>query len=154
MYFINIKGLKEDIVEKRFEEKDRFIYILLYVGLYALLFEIITSFPSEELITSYDYAYSIMSVLITFFGTYFIYKANGANDGEDFAGKYFSIVWVISWRVMLITTPIIILLTIYSIYQDLPFVFDEIVFFIWGVGVEFLIYFLSYKAVLEIRKQE
>ena len=154
MYFINIKGLKKDIVEKKFNEKDRFTYILLYIGLSALLFEFLTLFPDEEALSSYDYAYSILSVLITFLGTYFIYKANGANEGEDFAGKYFSIIWVISWRVMLITTPIIILLIFYSIYKDLSSVFEEIVCFIWGVGVEFLIYFLSYKAVLEIRNQE
>ncbi len=92
MYFINIKKLKEDIIEKRFSEKDRFIYILLFVMLDTIFLEF-NIFPIEEL-SIVDYASSIMTIVVTFLGTYFIYKANGGADGDDFAGKYFSITWV------------------------------------------------------------
>ena len=154
MYFIDIKGLKKDIVEKKFEEKDRFIYILLYIGLSALFMELLTSLPNDEVLTSYDYASSVIYVLLTFVGTYFIYKANGGNEGEDFAGKYFSITWVMSWRVILISIPMLIVFFFISSFQEFSPTVENIILLLWSIGIDFFIYFLSYKAVLEIRSQE
>lgn len=153
MYFINIKELKKDIVEKKFSEKDRFIYIMLYIGLSAILFELLISFPDDTILTIYDYTASTISVLILLIGSYFIYKENGANNGEDFAGKYFSIIWVVSWRVVLAIIPLIILFLIFISYQELALVYEEVFLLILLTGMEFLIYYLSYKHTLDIQNK-
>jgi len=38
MYFINIKQLKKEIINKDFTEKDRFIYIMGFNIIFALFF--------------------------------------------------------------------------------------------------------------------
>ena len=62
--------------------------------------------------TLIDYANSFVTIISLFLGGYFIFKANGGNDGEDFAGKFFSLTWVRGIRFLLITIPIIFIFEI------------------------------------------
>ena len=108
MYFINIKKLKEDIVNRNFNEKDRFIYMFIYIIGYVLVTELTYLFEGNlEVVTINDYLYSTGMILTTIIGTYYLYKANGRGDGEDFSGRYFSITWVMGIRFLL---PYLILL--------------------------------------------
>ncbi len=153
MYFTNIKKLKEDIIEKRFSEKDRFLYILLFIMLDTIFLEL-NIFPIEEL-NIIDYASSIINIVVTFSGTYFIYKANGGEDGNDFAGKYFSITWVRSIRFLLFLIPMVF---IFSILNSFFFKFsdfnNEIAMLLFLSGFMCALYFYAYKDVLEIKEKE
>ena len=157
MYFINIKQLKKDIIEKRFSEKDRFIYILVFIMLDTIFLEL-TFLPITE--PNYepsiiDYASSIMTILVTFLGTYFIYKANGGVKGDDFAGKYFSLTWVRSIQFLLFFFPAIIIFFILDAYLfQLSDINNEIVFFLFLSVYSSALYFYSYKDVLEIKAKE
>lgn len=153
MYFINITKLKEDIIEKKFSEKDRFIYILLFIILNTIFMEL-NIFPNYEP-NMIDHASSIMVIVITFLGTYFIYKANGGKEGNDFAGKYFSITWVRGIHLLLLLIPIFIIFSILDSYiLELSPLNNEIATFVILSGFIFSVYFYAYKDVLEIRAKE
>ena len=111
-------------------------------------------FPIEEL-SIMDYASSITYIIATFLGTYFIYKANGGAEGNDFAGKYFSITWVRSIQFLLVFfLTIIIFLILDNFLLKLSEFNNDIVMFLFGLGYVFAIYFYSYKDVLEIKAKE
>ena len=155
MYFTNIKGLKKDIVEKKFGEKDRFLYIVVSIMISVVIMELISLFPTELTPTLFDYANSTVSIFSTFLGTYFIYKANGGEKGEDFAGRYFSIIWVRSIQFLV---PLIPILIVYEMLNQLvlqlsPFN-NELFYFIIFSGYLFGIYLYAYRDVLEIKAEE
>ena len=153
MYFTNITKLKEDIIEKKLSEKDRFIYILLFVMLDTIFLEL-NMFPIEEL-NIIDYASSILTIVVTFLGTYFIYKANGGEEGDDFAGKYFSITWVRGIQFLLIFMLVeIIFLVLDSFLFKISEFNNDIVMFISISGFVVALYFYSYKDVLEVKAKE
>ena len=153
MYFTNITKLKEDIIEKRFSEKDRFIYIILFIMLDTIFLEL-NIFPIPEL-SMIDYANSITNIIATFLGTYFIYKANGGAEGDDFAGKYFSITWVRGIQFLLVFfLSVIIFLILDKFLLELSEFNSDIVMFLFMSGYIFALYFYSYKDVLEIKAKE
>ena len=155
MYFIDIKGLKKDIIEKNFTEHDRFTYIVVYLLLDTLVMEISSYFPTDSLPTLFDYASSLVAMASVFFGAYFIYQANGANSGEDFAGKFFSITWVRGIQFLLILIPIAFVFGFLNeAVLHLSPLNDEIVSFIIFSGGIFAIYFYAYRDVLEIKAHE
>jgi len=155
MYFININGLKKDIIDKKLNEGDRFIYIIISLMLSAIIIELMSLFPSELLPTLFEYANSTVAILSTFLGAYFIYKANGGENGEDFAGKYFSLTWVRSIQFSLIFIPIFIVYEILNQYtlQLSPFN-DELIYFIIFLGYIFAVYLYAYRDTLEIKAEE
>jgi len=152
MYFINIKQLKQDIVNKEFTEKDRFIYMFIYIAIYAIIYEL-AFFENSTAPVMSDYISSIGTVIITVIGTYYLYRANGGNDGEDFLGRYFSITWVVSMRLLLL---VIIFIGI-SIIINMNFIVDgdilDISSVLFGLLYGFLIYYFSYGHISEIRKK-
>jgi len=152
MYFINIKQLKQDIINKEFTEKDRFIYALIYIAIYAISNEL-AFFENSTAPVMSDYISSIGTVIITVIGTYYFYRANGGNDGEDFLGRYFSIIWVVSMRLLLL---VIIFIGI-SIIINMNFIVDsdmlDIAFVLFGLLYDFLIYYCSYGYISEISKK-
>ena len=155
MYFTNIKGLKKDIVEKKFSERDRFVYIIISLTLSVIVMELMPLFPTELVPTLFDYANSTVSILSTFLGAYLIYKANGGESGEDFAGKYFSILWVRTIHMLLLLMPILIVCEILNqlVLKLSPFN-DELLYFIVFSGYFFAIYLYAYRDVLEIKVEE
>ena len=153
MYFIDIKGLKKDIVEKNFTEKDRFIYIMICLILDISIIELTSFFPTEHTPTFFDYANSTVSILSTFLGAYYIYNANGGEKGEDFAGKYFSITWVrsIQFLLLLIATTIVYE-TLNQFILQLSNFNNELVYFIIFSGYIFTVYLYAYRDILEVNK--
>ena len=139
MYFINIKQLKQDIINRDFTEKDRFIYAFIYIVIYSILSELSiiscsVENPTELLIS--DYIMDMGTVLITIIGTYFLYRVNGGNNGEDFLGRYFSITWVMSIRLLpLILVAIIVGVISINIHSpiDRDMLDSILVFFIFYI---------------------
>ena len=117
-----------------------------------LAFELSYSFPYESTPTLFDHANSIISVLFTFIGTYLIYKANGGENGEDFAGKYFSITLVRSIQFLLIFIPIIIVFEILNqVILNLSPFNNQLAEFILFTGYFFTVYLYAYRDTLEVR---
>ena len=155
MYFIDITGLKKDIVKKIFTESDRFTYIIVYLLLDTFFLEACSHMTLDSSPTLIDYANSFVTLISLFLGGYFIFKANGGNEGEDFAGKFFSLTWVRGIRFLLITIPIILILEILNeSFLNLSTLNLEIVYFVIYSAFTFSIYFYAYQDILEIRRQE
>lgn len=114
MYFWNIEALKKDIVKDRLTEKERFVYVLIYLVLTAVGFEYLQQVDTE-LENIWDSIEAIANVLIVLIGTYCAYRANGGENGQDFLGRYFSVGFVVSIRFFVYLIPIVILLSIYFV---------------------------------------
>lgn len=140
MYFWKIEKLKESIRENKLTEKQRFIYLILYVVLGAICLEVMAYIPTENP-NKWDIVNNILNVLIPSIGTYFSYKSNGADSGNDFIGKYFSICFVLSIRFLVYLVPILILYFLYYFYayqteEEIQTNFiDVIPFSIWHAAI-------------------
>lgn len=97
MYFWNIEKLKEDIRAGQLTERNRFYYALIFILSSAIGAEFGVFFPIENTNT-FDHINSSFYIAITLVGTIATYKLNGANEGKDFLGKYFSISFVVGIR--------------------------------------------------------
>ena len=152
MYFINIKQLKQDIINKEFSEKDRFIYIIAYTILGELSFLAFIENSTAPMIT--DYISGIGTIIITAIGTYYLYLANEGSKGEDFLGRYFSIVWVVIIRLLY---PYLFLSTVILIIMGTGFDVDsnilEITMMIFSLLYGFFIYYCSYGHMVEVSKK-
>ena len=149
MYFFNIKQLKEDIVKDKFNESDRFTYLFIYILLNTILLELPLFYEPTGELTQLDYWDSFIAISITVLGTYSIYKANGGNQGKDFLGKYFSITWVMAIRLFI---PMFIAFYLF-IFIELPSPIDEIAQSIIVLVYVSVLYYSSYKHVVDINKQ-
>ncbi|MCR9423848.1 hypothetical protein [Vibrio sp. RM-69-4] len=112
MYIWNIEGLKKDIKVERLTEKDRFIYMFLTSIFTVLGFEFALRMPVEPR-NIWDTINSLSSVLIPILGTFLAYRANGADNGTDFLGRFFSISFVVTVRFFALLIPMLILLSAY-----------------------------------------
>ena len=155
MYFINIKQLKQDIINKDFTEKDRFIYAFIYIVIYSIFSELsfLGIIENENMPMISDYMTSIGTVLITIIGTYFLYKANGGNDGEDFLGRYFSITWVMVIRLLPLILIMLVGLIITNTYSLIDSDVLDIVFVFFGLLYDSLIYYYSYGHMTDVSKK-
>ena len=157
MYFINIKQLKKEIINKDFTEKDRFIYMFIYIMGFNIIFALffLSSYENALPITMLDYFDNISTVLITGAGTYYLFKANGGDDGEDFLGRYFSITWVVGIRLLL---PYLILSSFIFIIMDAVFHVGEdilnITITVFFLLYTFLVYYCSYGHMVDVAKSE
>ena len=102
MYFININKLKEDIIENRFSQKDRFLYLFAWVILTEIFLVMPDFFPNWCIdITWLDRAVDIIEIFIVGIGTYLMYKFNKGANGKDFIDRYLAITWVIGIRAII-----------------------------------------------------
>ncbi|MBR9875587.1 hypothetical protein L3V31_15785 [Vibrio sp. J1-1] len=113
MYFWNIEALKRDIVGGRLTEKDRFVYALIYIVFSAATYEYFQG-TNTEYSNLWDKIEAIANVVVVLAGTYFTYRANGANNGRDFLGRYFSLGFVVTIRFLVFLFPIVILRLMYE----------------------------------------
>lgn len=106
MYLLNIKKLKNNILTGHFSERDRFLYLLMYLLLNAASVEYLTTTARAEAGLR-DYLLAIYSVSLVGVGTYVAYLANGAAAGRDFVGKFFAVSLVMTIRFLLFILPLI-----------------------------------------------
>ncbi|KOO12754.1 hypothetical protein AKJ18_22210 [Vibrio xuii] len=112
MYIWNIESLKEDIKSGRLTEKDRFIYMFLTLIFTVLSIELALRIPVEPG-NVWDTISSLSSALFPILGTFLAYRANGADNGTDFLGRYFSISFVVTVRFFALLIPMFVLLFAY-----------------------------------------
>ena len=97
MIWFNIKELERKIVENEFSDEEGFKYFLAFSILGVLATSISTA---GNIITFIEL---LISVAITIWGSYSIFKANSSGDGQDFFKRYFALSWVIGLRLFIIT---------------------------------------------------
>ncbi len=112
MIWFNIKELEKKIVENEFSDKEGFKYFLAF----SILGFLATYISASENFISFIEL--LIGVVITIWGSYSIFKANSAGDGQDFFKRYFALSWVIGFRlliiILIITIPLFIISGIIS----------------------------------------
>lgn len=109
MYFWRIAELKSHIKSRPLTEREALPYFIVYL----LLTELVTLIPAPDTLNGWDYANAAFGVLITLFGTIYLYLQNGGNDGEFFIQRYLAIGWVTTIRVLVVAGPLFIFLDIF-----------------------------------------
>jgi len=108
MYFIDIDGLKNELVAKKSQGSQFFFYFFVLLVLKAW-----PRFSETALVqNSWDQLFAYGFFVITVVGTWLMYKRNGGKDGEDFLNRYFPLLWVMSIRlgcvILIATIPVMI----------------------------------------------
>ncbi len=138
MYFWNIKKLNEELINDTLNQRSVFVYILIYVFGMELALETLNYFPLDEM-NYYNYAESIIYLLIVFVGTCLTYYYNEGNKGSKFAERYFSIGFVVGVRVLVTYLPIVIVAIILFDDED-----EEIVTTWYEISVFLILMFIYY----------
>ena len=151
MYFININKLKQDIIEDRFSQRDRFLYLFACVILTEIFLIMPDFFPElYRDITWGDKVVDIFYIIIVAIGTFVMYKFNGGEKGKDFTDRYLAIIWVVGIRAILWFILIGVVLEIIALSLNWS---DELVdygFLFLEIGMEVYIYYRSSKVIKEI----
>ncbi|CZF82796.1 hypothetical protein GCE9029_03446 [Grimontia celer] len=153
MYFWNIEALKSNIKQGGFSEKDRFSYVLIYIvlGLFGMSFGAYFPMESPNLWDKID---DFGLLVITVVGTFFAYKANGGDKGTDFLGRYFSINFVVTLRLLPWLIPMLVGLGVYYFYafpieeEIVTTPFEVILFQVWFA----LLYFRMCKHIGDLKE--
>ena len=155
MYFINIKQLKQDIINRDFTEKDRYIYMFLYL-LGCTFFWLLDNKNKMGPTVGFNVV-DMSTTFVLIIGTYFLYKANGGSKGEDFAGRYFSIVWIVAIRWFV--PYLLFVITLWSIigisadkYSRIFEVSFTIFSFSYGLYMA-IVYYCSYGHMTDVSKK-
>jgi hypothetical protein len=140
MYYWKISSLKEEIRKGALQEKDKFLYALIYIILSAVGVEAVALLPAEK-VNVWDVIDSILNVAVVTVGTIFAFKANGGSKGVDFLGRYFSISFVVAIRFLAVLIPAFLALLVYysfAVIEDPDLdstAYDTIPFIIWSAAL-------------------
>lgn len=152
MYLLNINKLKNNILTGHFSERDRFLYLLMYLVLNAASVEYLTTTARAEAGLR-DYLLAIYSVSLVGVGTYVAYLANGAAAGRDFVGKFFAVSLVMTIRFLLFILPLIagwVYISFSAAVRGESAVneyFIEVPFIAWGL----LLYYRIYRHMADLK---
>jgi hypothetical protein len=106
MIWFDIKQLESKISNNELTDRDGFNYVLAYFILSIIVYSLITNDSNGWV----KFLECIISVLINIWGLKAIYEANEKIDGKDFFKRFFSIFWVIGFRLFVITMVITVIL--------------------------------------------
>jgi hypothetical protein len=98
MYWVAVKRLKQDLVERRVSEHSAFSYFLAVTIFDAFLINGVVTFPGEVTPNVVSIAQILTPVAIIIVATLLLYRANGGASGESFFIRYFALVWVVGIR--------------------------------------------------------
>ena len=152
---LTIKQLKQDLINRDVTEKDKFIYMFLY--LMGCIFFWLLDNKNKMGPTIGINAVDMSTTLVLIIGIYYLYRANGGRKGENFIGRYFSIVWVVAirWFVpyLLLVVSLWVIIGISLDKYDSVF---EVAFTIFSFSYALylgIVYYCSYHHMLEVSKK-
>lgn len=105
MYYYSIKQLKANLTEGPLPENESVSYIIGFSAIAALTKILPAPTPS-----TWHYINFIISLLLAFFGTYWIYLQNGGPNGKNFIQRYVILGWVSAIRYITLALPAFIIL--------------------------------------------
>ncbi|WP_230627031.1 hypothetical protein [Photobacterium angustum] len=90
MYFFNLKALLLDLKHNNVTERESALYVLIPIILMMLYSYYLQQTDSLE---------SLANNVIIIINFIILFIVNGGNNGKNFLIKYFSLSWVVGWRV-------------------------------------------------------
>ncbi|MDA0107814.1 hypothetical protein OH456_06650 [Vibrio sp. La 4.2.2] len=120
-------------------ERDKFWYLFVYLIAGAVAYELLLVVAPGTPPNLWDRIDVIANLLIFMMGTYWAYRANGAEKGTDFLGRFFSLGVVVMIRFCVGLVPLFALLAGYYMFMPLDKVptataaMDVIPFLLWYV---------------------
>jgi|GEM_PF-4297406 len=110
MYFWDVSGLKDELINRTLAESTKFTYLFIYV--IAMAFYMFEPGLGVEHAKSgaQQFWANILFTLIVVGGTLVAYIANGAGSGKNFADRYFSLGLVSLVRVLALSMPVFIII--------------------------------------------
>ncbi|MFN8578684.1 MAG: hypothetical protein U0354_17790 [Candidatus Sericytochromatia bacterium] len=111
----NIEKLKNDIKSKNLSEKDKFYYMFINIILFTIVMDD-SHYNTLKDFTVWDIISNTSGSIIEIIYIPCAFIANGANKGNDFLGKYFSISFVVSIRFLLLLIPIVFIYIIFDLF--------------------------------------
>lgn len=99
--FLSAEPLIEKYRNGTFQEEEVAPYFMAYVILMALA----SAFAWGEM-TAWSFASGVAYIMITIFGVLHLKKQNNESYGNGFLSKYFTLGWVITFRMLLLSVPV------------------------------------------------
>ncbi len=112
MYFWNIEGLKSKLTAALLTDREVLPYFIVFLVLMMGL-----EFLPPEKMNLWDYLTTAYAILISIFGTLYLYRKNGGSAGVHFIQCYMAVGWVVGVRWMALVLP---LFFVFRIATDLP----------------------------------
>lgn len=134
MYWWNIKELKATLASGTLSEHARFLYLLIYsvVGALVSEFPLIAENPNI-----WDRVSSATVILATISGTTLAYRMNGGKNGHHFLERYLAIGWVFLLRFAAFIIPIMVVAYIFAstigLVGEFSTAFDAVLIFVFMV---------------------
>ncbi len=110
MNFIKDRELALRFKNNAVPSKERFLYILLFMGLTTLVsssFFISSLYPTQP--NQWDAYIDLSIIAITILGTIACYQSNKSGDDKEFIERYISIGFPVAIRTLLILIPVMII---------------------------------------------
>ena len=116
MYFWNINKLKEDLKEQPLPESESFKYLLASSIVLGLV--MVPLFETNK----YDVIGALLDTVVLVFGVLYIFRCNGAANGEHLLQRYFSLGWVVSirWLVLAVIPVFVAYFVVMEIVGEVP----------------------------------
>jgi hypothetical protein len=103
MQFISAKPLIEKYRRGTFQEAEVAPYFMAYV----IMIAVVTGFAVGD-INPWSIASGFASIVITIMGVLHLKRQNHDTFGNGFLSKYFSLGWVVTFRMLLLAIPVIV----------------------------------------------
>ena len=100
MQFISAKPLIEKYRSGTFQEAEAAPYFMAYV----ILMAIVTGFAFGDM-NGWSVASGFASIVITIMGVLHLKKQNNDSFGNSFLSKYFSLGWIVTFRMLILAIP-------------------------------------------------
>lgn len=109
MYFWDIDGLKDELINRTLAESTKFTYLFVYV--LAMTYYMFEPGLAVEEATSdaRQYWANIVFTIVVIGGTLVAYVANGGSTGKNFADRYFSLGFLSLIRVLAFSMPVFVI---------------------------------------------
>ena len=148
MYWWNIKALASELKSGKVSPFEKFKYFFAFMLVTSIFVELIYLFPLPESPTLFDYASSILVILITILGLILCYKSNKKGDNKDFIERFVCLSWPITIRLIVII--IAISVPYYLVIGDSLVEVTTIVDVLFIIGYESAFYFWIYRHISQI----
>lgn len=149
MYFFSLKKIKAQLIERPLTEKETLPYVIATALVYTVVIEILSWGASTGdkaiVFTALDFINLVFGVLVTIFGTIWLYKKNKGDAGNYFLQRYTALGWVVMTRTSLYLIAAVILVFMITGITSNPWsnLFESGVFYL-VISVIFYVFFYWY----------
>ena len=103
MYFWRIETLKDLLRAGPLPQRYAFAYVFIAFFLLELFVGLPALWNTDPLpVTVWSWVAYVLTLTLFAAGTYAAYRANGGNDGLDFAARYLALGWVLTIRLLVL----------------------------------------------------